>query len=326
MKTDNNNITTETSPAMQHPAVAWLRQEYLPGVGGNMSRASRELGMSHKVLNALLAGNYSGDTDRQLAKLEEQRQRLSAQVRGAQGVDLEHVPTQLMGRVWSVCDAAKVAHLCNFIAGKSQIGKSTAVEAYRSRYPETTILMRMPANPTVFSLLRELAAQAGLPRPRCTAEGMEALREYLSPRHLIIADEVHLAISRRQGLDALDVLRELYDRCRCGLVLIVTDIGAREIVKGPSKERLAQFEKRGEWELLPEAPSARDVAAIWEAYGLPQPDTETQRTIGALARQSCFGQFVHRLKLAACTARQQGRSLTWDDFIASASRMGKRPQ
>ena len=328
MNTNNTTTTdnTETTPITQHPAVVWLREEYLPRAGGNMSRASRELGMSHKVLNALLAGNYSGDTDRQLAKLEEQRQRLSAQIRGAEGIDLEYVPTQLMGRVWSVCDAAKVAHLCNFIAGKSQIGKSTAVEAYRQRYPETTILMRMPTDPTIFSLLRELATAAGLPRPRSTADAMETLREHLSPRHLIIADEVHLALSRRQGLDALDVLRELYDRCRCGLVLIVTDIGARQIVNGPHAERLGQFEKRGEWELLPEAPSARDVAAIWEAYGLPQPDAETQRTIGALARQSCFGQYVHRLKLAACTAQQQGHSLTWDDFIASATRMGRRPQ
>lgn len=308
----------------QHPAVVWLREVFLPALEGNMSRASRELGMSHKVLNALLAGSYAGNTQAQLAKLEEQRVRLSAQVR-VEGVDLEHVPTQLMRRVWSVCDAAKTAHLCNFVAGKSQIGKTTAVEAYRARFPETTVLLRMPTRPTVSSLLREVAAAAGLPRPRCAAEAMGALRAFLSPRHLIVADEVHLALSRRQGLDALDVLRELYDRCRCGLVLVVTDVGAREIVRGPFAGQLAQFEKRGEWELLPEAPSAQDVAAIWEAYGLPQPDAETQRTIGALARQSCFGQFVHRLKLAACLARQQGRTLTWDDFISSARRMGRRP-
>lgn len=310
---------------MQHPALSWLRNDYLPSLDGNMSRASRELGMSHKVLNALLAGHYAGNTEAQLAKLDEQRLRISAQAR-VEGVDLEHIPTQLMGRIWNVCDASKTAHLCNFIAGKSQIGKTTAAEAYKRRYPETTILLRMPTRPTVSSLLRELVLAAGLPKTRCTADALEALRGHLSPRHLIIADEVHLALTRGQGLDALDILRELYDRCRCGLVLIVTDIGARDIVKGPHAEQLGQFEKRGEWELLPDAPSAQDVAAIWEAYGLPQPDAETQRTIGALARQSCFGQFVHRLKLAACMARQQGRNLTWADFIASATRMGRRPQ
>lgn len=308
----------------QHPALSWLRDDYLPSLEGNMSRASRELGMSHKVLNALLADHYAGNTEAQLAKLDEQRLRISAQAR-VEGVDLEHIPTQLMGRVWNVCDASKTAHLCNFIAGKSQIGKSTAVEAYKARYPETTILLRMPVRPTVSSLLRELAGAAGLPRKRCTADAMEALRGHLSPRHLIIADEVHLALTRRQGLDALEALRELYDRCRCGLVLIVTDIGAREIAHGPHAGQLAQFVKRGEWELLPEAPSAKDVAAIWEAYGLPQPDAETQRTIGALARQSCFGQFVHRLKLAACMARQQGRELSWKDFISAATRMGRSP-
>ena len=176
-------------------------------------------------------------------------------------------------------------------------------------------------------MVRQLLKAVRLPRAASAADGIERLCEYLSPRHLIIADEVHLALSRRQGIDSLDVLRELYDRTGCGLVLIVTDIGGREIVNGPFREQLAQLEKRGEWEIMPEKPNPEDLTSIFRAYGLTNPAPEMWKThIDPLRRESCFGQIMHRLKLAAVYAKQQGRLLTWEDFVAVASRMGRRPE
>lgn len=313
-----------TEQQLNHPARTWLRDVYMAQPGMTKTKAAEELGISHKVLNALIEGNYTGNADNQLAKLEEQRQRLSALVR-VEGVDLNHIPTAMARRIWAAADAAKSAHLCVTVCGKSQIGKTTAVEKYKLMYPETTIFFRMPTRPTITTLVRELTEAAGLPKARNAWEGMTRLRAHLSPRHLIVADEVHLALTRRQGVDALDVLRELFDRCKCGLLLIVTDIGAREMTKGPFAERLAQLERRGEWEILPETPTNKDVRAVWEAYGLPEPDAETQQQIGAMARSSCFGQYVHRLKLAASFAQQEGRTLTWPDFIRAATRMARRP-
>lgn len=309
---------------LNHPARIWLK-EYIEQPGMTKTRASDELGISHKVLNALLEGNYAGNADNQLAKLDEQRKRISAIVR-MDGVDLDHIPTAMAQRIWSAADAAKTAHLCVTVCGKSQIGKTTAVEKYKMMYPETTIFFRMPTRPTITTLVRELTEAAGLPKGRSVWEGMSRLRSFLCARHLIIADEVHLALTRRQGVDALDALRELFDRCKCGLLLIVTDIGAREMTKGAFAERLAQLERRGEWEILPETPTNKDVRAVWEAYGLPEPDAETQRQIGAMARNSCFGQYVHRLKLAASVAQQEERKLTWPDFLNAASRMARRPE
>lgn len=309
---------------LNHPARLWLK-DYIEQPGMTKTRASDELGISHKVLNALLEGNYAGNADNQLAKLDEQRKRISAIVR-MNGVDLAHIPTEMMQRVWRAADSAKIAHLCILLAGKSQIGKTTACEAYKMRYPETTIFFRMPTMPTVSSMVCELLDAAGLPKARTLSEGLSLLREHVCARHLIIADEVHIALTRRQGVDALDALREIFDRSGCGLMLVLTDVGAQDVVKGTYAGRLAQLERRGEWEILPEWPSNRDIRAVWEAYGLPAPDMDTQRQIGALARRSCFGQFIHRLKLAAGDAQREARQLTWPDFIDAASRMARRPE
>lgn len=324
MTTEQKIPTPMTTEQLNHPARMWFINSYLRQPGMTKKKAAEELGLSHRTLNAIENGIKHGDVDSQLNTLAEQQKRLAGVVR-VEGVDLDHIPTAMARRIWAAADAAKSAHLCVTVCGKSQIGKTTAVEKYKLMYPETTIFFRMPTRPTITTLVRELTEAAGLPKARNAWEGMTRLRAHLSPRHLIVADEVHLALTRRQGVDALDVLRELFDRCKCGLLLIVTDIGAREMTKGPFAERLAQLERRGEWEILPETPTNKDVRAVWEAYGLPEPDAETQQQIGAMARSSCFGQYVHRLKLAASFAQQEGRTLTWPDFIRAATRMARRP-
>lgn len=303
-----------TETQLNHPARIWLRNTYMTQPGMTKSRAAEELGISHKVLNALIEGNYSGNADNQLAKLDEQRTRLAGQI-SRPDIDLFHIPTPLMGRIWHAADEAKATHLLVTLSGKKQMGKTTAIEAYKMRYPETTVLVRMPAAPTVSKLVYRIAEAAGLARGRTIEETLTALRQHLCPRHLLIIDEAHLALTRPQGLDALDVLRELFDTCKCGLMIVVTDIGEEAMVSGPHATRLEQLLCRGEREQLPKEPIRADIRAIWEAYGLPEPDARTQATIGALARKSCFGQYTRRLRYAVTAARREGRALTWPDFI-----------
>ncbi len=319
-----NTQTAITMNTAEHPAVVWYKQTYLPRVNGNESQAARELGMSAKVLSALAKGTYTANPTNQLAKLEEQRQRLSVQLAASQ--DLKHVKTDTMGRCWGVFEAAKRAHMANLLSGKSQIGKTTAAEAYKEQYPETTVLFRMPTRPTLSSLISELLKACKLGKGRTVEEGKAALCAHLTPRHVIIADEAHQTLTRAAGLDALDALRELYDRTGCGLTLIVTDIGAREFIKGQWAERLSQIERRGEWEILPSAPPMKDVLAIADAYGLPHPDAETWRIVDAMRRNSCFGQFCRRINVAALEAQLQEKAITWQDFIDINARMGRRPE
>ncbi len=310
-----------------HPLIIWLKDR-LEQHGGNKTALARTLGnvISSKTIGLLLDGKYQYDVTGMLKKLQDEKDRLAGQLHPDAAADLAHIPTPMMGQAWAAFDAAKSAHLVNIVAGKSQIGKTTAAEAYKKRYPDTTVYMRMPTRPTMSSVLSELCLAARLPKTRTTAEAVARLRDRLTAAHLIIVDEAHLCLGRRQGADALDMLRELYDRCGCGLVLIVTDTGAREFIRGQFAGQLAQLERRGEWEILPPEPCADDVRAIWQAYGLPDPDEKTRAAIYAMARNSCFGQYVHRLKWAAVQARRAGQPLSWQFFLQATHAMNRRPQ
>lgn len=316
-----NAITTTT----QHPAVQWLRDEFLPTIGGSLNEAERQLGLSEKVLRGLLRGSYEGNAARQLAKLDEQRQRITAQASAAMAGSTQYIPTEIMQRVWNACDCAKAARLINMVVGVSQIGKTTAARAYRERFPETTILVELMPKPTMSGILRELAAALRLPGSACRslAATQRAVRAALSPRHLIIVDEAHLALDRQQGADALDIVRRLHDLTGCGVVLLVTDLDGSKFTNSPHAGQLDQLKRRGLSELLPDTPTANDVALIWQAFRLPAPTQDIQRTVHALARINCFGTLLAIVRLAVAEARLNGAAVDLQHFSTALSRMGR---
>lgn len=318
-------MNTMTETQLNHPARLWLVNEYLTQPGMSKAAAAAQLGISHKVLNALISGSYAGNTDAQLAKLDEQRERLSATFRRTD-IDLDHVPTELMRRIFHAADAAKIARLIVGLAGRSHIGKSTAARAYKKLYPETTILFEMPSPATTGNMLREMMRACGLPPEKTSYGRYCALREYLSERNLVIVDEAHCALYTEAGLAAIDTLRKLFNESRCAMLFIYTDKAARDVEKGKNAGRLEQLRRRGEWELLPDVPSSGDIRAIWEAYGLPEPDGETLAAIGAMVRGTCFGQFTARLRYSAGIAQREGRAISWADFMDYARRVGRRPE
>lgn len=318
---------TKTKTELMHPAVAWLQNDFLPSIGGNLSEAERQLGISEKTLRGLIRGDYHGNEQRQLAKLEEQRQRIgmaAAMTPQTNGNGGGYIRTKLLERAWNVFDAAKAAHLLNTLEGVSQSGKTTAAQAYRDRFPDTTVLVRLSQKPTISSVVRELKEAMGLPGKFSTVDSaMRALRKAVTPRHLIIVDEAHLALDRQQGADALDVIRELFDRCGCGVTLIFTDFDRARFNASAYAPQLEQLKRRGLCETLPKVPSSGDVRAIFDAYGLPEPDAETQATIGALVRRSCFGELLARIRLALAEASRDNTALNWRQFNASLARLSR---
>ncbi len=83
--------------------------------------------------------------------------------------------------------------------------------------------------------------------------------------------------------------------------------------------------RRGLWEVLPATPSEADVRLLWEFYGLPEPDRETASIVGALARDTCFGELNNRMRLARAAAAKSGHELRWGDFRDALRRLSRRP-
>lgn len=318
-------MTTELPTTTTHPAVAWLRDEYLPTIAGNLNEAERQLGISEKTLRGLLRGNYQGNAERQLAKLDEQRQLLTTRAATAMSGSTQYIPTEIMQRIWTACDYAKAAKMVNMVVGVSQIGKTTAARAYRARYPETTLLVELMPKPTISSILHDLAEALHIPGSSCRslAAMRQAVKAALSPRHIIIIDEAHLALDRQQGADALDMVRRLHDLTGCAVVLLITHIDDSKFTASPHAGQLDQLRRRGLSETLPPTPSAKDVALIWHAFQLPQPTPEIERTMHALARKNCFGTLLAIMRLAVAEARMNGSEVDLDYLNTAMQRMGK---
>lgn len=313
-----NSETTATTA--NHPAVSWLREEFIPAVG-SLRKAEKHLGISEKTLRALMNGSYNGDTQKQLDKLSEQWELAKSRAAVSQA-GTQYIPTELMRRVHAACDAAKAAHLINLVVGVSQIGKTTAAKAYKLKFPETTILIRLSQKPTISAVVRELADALRIPGKHATIDAtMRQLRNAITPRHLIIVDEAHLALDRQQGADALDVVRELFDRCGCAVVLLITDLDGKRFTGSPFAPQLEQLKRRGLQEIMPDVPSLPDVRAIWQAYDLPEPNDDTMRTVAALVRRSCFGELLARIRLALAEAKRGSSALNWNHFNRAITRM-----
>lgn len=324
-------MNTTTAPAApEHPEeIKWLLTAYLPTLGGNKTAAAKNLGISHKTLNALIAGTYTGDTARQLAKLREQKDRLTATP--ATLKNTQYIPTGILRRTVAALDAAKKYNIINIITGVPQIGKTTAAQYYKTTYPDTTILIRLQKNPTITATTRDLAEALRIRTHHTTAATRREIAERLSPRHLLIIDEAHLALENQRGADTLDAIRELYDRSGCGIALLVTDYArGRKILHSPWADMLSQLIKRGYWEILPQIPSGKDIATVWQAYGLPDPDDTTARTLTTLAKGWAFGQITRALKIAlsqtTATAETTGTPVTWDAVNQIIRRLGTQPE
>lgn len=311
-----------TETQLNHPARTWLRDVYMTQPGMTKTKAAEELGISHKVLNALIEGNYTGNADNQLAKLDEQRCRISARYAHPGHTPGQYIPTELGARVMKACDYAKIMHKINVVYGASQVGKTTAAREYLRRYPDTTILLQLFPKPTISSVLRDLADAMHLPGShRSMADTLREIRRALSPRHLIIVDEAHLALDRQQGADALDVVRRLFDLSGCAVVLLVTDLDGSAIKNSPHRAQLDQLSRRGLMEVLDPVPCRDDVRAIWSAFNLGEPDAETYRIVIALAKNNCFGSLISYIEIAAAEARQEGCSIDWSHFNHALLRM-----
>ncbi len=321
----NTMTTAIAETTATHPAVLWLKNDFLPSIGGGINEAERVLGISEKVLRSLMRGTYEGNTARQLAKLEEQRQRITTQASAAMQGNTRYIPTEIMRRAWTAFDCAKAAGLINMVVGVSQIGKTTAAHAYKERYPDTTVLLELMPKPSISTIIKELVAALKLPGSSCRTQpdALHSIRAALSPRHLIIVDEAHLALDRQKGADALDIVRRLHDLTGCGVVLMMTDLDGSKLTNSPCAGQLDQLRRRGLSELLPSEPNADDVAMIWQAYNLPQPTPEISRTVQELARRNCFGTLLAIIRLAVAEARRDAAALDLCHFSAALRRMGR---
>ncbi len=192
----------------------------------------------------------------------------------AQGSRIAVVKTETFKRIHQACHLARESQSPVFLIGPSHIGKTVALKEYKEDNNHgRTCYVRLQAASGLGGMIRAIAKGVGIGGDGNTAEMIARIKRALKPNMLLILDEVHqlLYTYRIQAAFAcLEVIREIYDACGCGLVLCGTDILMKKV---QGSDELEQLLRRGVHKVtLPEQPTRKDVAAILEAVGLELPD------------------------------------------------------
>lgn len=295
--------------------ILWLF-EYARSHALSYSRLGALVGIDGSSVSRVFSAKYSAGYDGINKKIAAFRS--LAEERGIKRT-VGFIETQTWKKIDAVCRNALVEQMPAFIYGPSQIGKTTCLLEHQRRASAGSVrYVRMPAcpSPTMFVRLLATACRVSPNQP------LDILRvriaDAIDARHLIIIDEFHQAFitaSSRRGIALMEIIREIYDRTGCGLVLAATKTGETELERGKNAPIYEQLRRRGMTKLvLPEMPSKSDIIKIASFYGLQSPEGDTLSIVRDMLRTSGIGMFCKFLAAASSFAVRQKQPLTWESF------------
>jgi hypothetical protein len=241
------------------------------------------------------------------------------------------VETGMTRKVFEACRSAQEKRRIVFVFGETQTGKSRSLNEFAAQNPETVRIIMMPTKPTLSELYREFAVRLGIPVNATKATIRRTIFDRFDENTLLIVDECERCVERAYGTDALDFLRELYERRKCGIVLAGA-MNLRNALR--SIYTLRKLWLRGYRPVqLPDRPGRRALDAFARAIGLePAPDKniavsiagEGERIIGnplqiqeEVVAKSGLGRWLMILEDAQDSAREASAQISWGRVIAA---------
>ncbi len=191
------------------------------------------------------------------------------------------IETRLFREIERRCLHALRRQRIGFVFGDSQIGKSASFAEVRRRHNHgQTVLVEVPTGGSLGSLLiawaEALDIRAGTKNQR---ELKEAIITSIDSRNLVIFDEAHRFFegrSKGNGMASLSFIREVWNKCQCGMMLGMTNEGRDELLTGRHAKALQQIWRRRITPLqLPAVPPDDDVELFAQAFNLPPAPDET---------------------------------------------------
>ena len=253
------------------------------------------------------------------------------------------VLTPTAKKIHTACDLARESRSVVFVWGPSHIGKTWAVERYCAsrNHHGPTVYSRMHAAGGLTGMIRVIAAALGV-SSASRAATIARIKDALAPGTLLILDECHLlAHTARAGSfhNCMEVIRELHDHAKCGLVLIFTLL---DRVRAASQKELQQLWRRGVHKVqLANMPTKGDVAAILEHHGLNFPERTLSISIRAgretleerpyeilrqLARDEALLAITERIRYARKLAARANEKMGWPHFVDAHLRIAKNAE
>jgi len=285
--------------------------------GYDLKEAAKEIGKDSTTLYRVWTGKYGASLDnicQDVARYRKLTEERSTRIR------LDFVETSIWRIVDRVCNAALVSQSIAFIWGDSQIGKTAAVEEFHRRNNHgMTKMVRMPASAGVQLFMRELARACFVSPDSCFEKLRDRVLNAIDDKTLIIIDEWDEAfISYQHGsaIKVMEVIREIYDRTRCGVVLVSSNLGRDEMENGRYAELLKRFNRRGTIKVqLPAHPPQADLDKISKKFGLPPADGIAADVVKDMIHTSGLGMYIKFLQSACVMAAKEKKPVSWDHFV-----------
>lgn len=296
---------------------------------------ARAVGYSENTIYKIYTGKYvDAANGRQLdvpAKLVTSiKEFLALERERFLGGKKEFVLTPTAKRIFLACDIARESQTPVFLWGRSHIGKTWALEQYAQDNDHgKSVYIRMKAIAGVGGMVRRICERLGI-SPKCaTADLVDRIKNAVTPNMLLLLDEVHLLMYTYRIASffaCMEVLREIHDETSCGMVICGTKILLEKISQGAQGE-MEQFLRRGVHRFaLPDMPTKKDLAAIFEHHGLEFPARDLVLSVQGikvkpydviryLAKDHGLKAITERIRYGKKLAGRAGEDFTWNHVV-----------
>lgn len=346
---DTAHFTTEQRETL----IAFYRWCIDPQHPMRRDEAARRVGYSSAMIYQLLTGQYrqpdEKDEERRIVKkgkllpppaelLANINQFLAVEAKRFALGETKFVMTPTAKKICTAFDLARESQSIVFVWGPSHVGKTwTAVHHYcPNNNHGKTIYCRMKAASGLGGMVRAIADAMGISDKSNTAALIERIKRGLTRNTLLILDEVHLlAHTYRSGSfhNCMEVIREIYDECECGVVLLFTIL---DDIKAASQKELQQLWRRGVHKVpLPLMPTKEDLSAILKHSGLEFPKKELEvvvrgvteqpyEVLRQLAKAEGLKCITERIRYAHKLAGKDAKGISWHHFVDAHLRIAKQ--
>lgn len=234
-------------------------------------------------------------------------------------------PTPTARSIHAVLHTCRHARVLGLILGDPGVGKTAAALAYREEDADIVYLKITQPISCVRDLLKEICKQLDIYVDKSSGdcERFQSIVQGLTGPHL---SPPLLLIDEAQNLDndALELIRDLFDDSRCGIVMIANPHLTSRWIKPADKRRLYHFQQlqgRIAMRIMIERPLPEDIEGICDCHGITAKDG---RAILARAARNPIGQLhnVEKIIRLARSTAPAGSSLTSAHIKQAALRLG----
>lgn len=258
------------------------------------------------TLTPLLDGNYTGNWENQIAKLERW---LSAVAEVAERViELPEAPlfieTPTSRELVDTFLYAQQMPLMALVTLGPGMGKTVTAEHFRNR-PGVHLVTMRPTTARVRPMLQEIgmALDVGERNPARLDRAIGAKLKRNGHKTLLLVDE-----AQNLSDEAVNQLRWFLDVYRCGIVLLGNEEVYSRYGRSDPREGYGQIHRRIGKRLRRLSPLPADIEAIVDAWGVQ--DEEARKLLRAIGRKpGALGQISVTMQLALMLAAGDGKPL-----------------